>query len=226
MSTPSSASTESSGCGSAGYQTSVSMPLRTTCTRLGSSAGIGLQHVVAHARADRDHRVGGLDRGALHPRRHPVAAAELLGLPRPHRLQRMGRQHVRDPVQQRGQVTGQPGVPGVRVHHRGGRGRVDHHQVRRQRRQCRVGALERRIRLRDECARPRCAHAVHVHLAQVAQLRDELGDVHARAAVDLGWVLPSHHRHPHGYDGNGRRAAPLACGERRCRRSKGIAQKP
>ena len=115
-STPSSASTDSPGSGSAGYQTSVSIPLRTTCTRFGIQRRVGAQHVVAHAGADRDHRVGGLDRGRLHPRRHPVAAAELLGLPRPHRLERMRGQHVRDAVQQRGQVPGQPGVPGVRVH--------------------------------------------------------------------------------------------------------------
>ncbi len=136
-----------------GYQTSVSIPLRTTCTRLGSSAGIGLQHVVAHARADRDHRVGGLDRGLLHPRRHPVAAAELFGLPRPHRFERMRGQHVRDAVQQRGEVPGQPGVPGVRMHDGGLRGGVGHHQIGRQRRQRRVGALERRVGLVHDRAR-------------------------------------------------------------------------
>jgi hypothetical protein len=42
---------------------------------------------------------------------------------------------------------------------------------------------------------------MHVDLAKVAQLRDELGDVYARAAVDLGWILPRHHCHPHGDDG-------------------------
>ena len=56
----------------------------------------------------------------------------------------------------------------------------------------------------------RRAHAVHVDLAQVAQLRDELGDVNARAAVDLGWILPSHHRHPHGDDGSSRDSSTAA----------------
>ena len=46
----------------------------------------------------------------------PVAAAELLGLPRPVRLERVRGQHVRDAVQQRGEVAGQVGVPGVGVH--------------------------------------------------------------------------------------------------------------
>ena len=43
----------------AGYHTSVSIPLRMTCTRLGSSVGVDPQHVVAHTGADRDHGVGG-----------------------------------------------------------------------------------------------------------------------------------------------------------------------
>ncbi|BBY82485.1 hypothetical protein MPUL_36430 [Mycolicibacterium pulveris] len=38
---------------------------------------------------------------------------------------------------------------------------------------------------------------MHVDLAQMAQLRDELGDVHPGPAVNLGWELPGHHRHPH-----------------------------
>ena len=38
-STPRSASTDSPGTGSAGYQTSVSIPLRTTWTRPGSTVG-------------------------------------------------------------------------------------------------------------------------------------------------------------------------------------------
>ena len=34
---------------------------------VGIQRGIRAQHVVTHARADCDHRVGGLDRGLLHP---------------------------------------------------------------------------------------------------------------------------------------------------------------
>ena len=78
---------------------------------------------------------------------------------------------------------------------------VDHVEVRRQRRQRRVGALESRIGLRHDHPRTRGSHAMHVDLAQMPQLRDKLGDVNPGPAVDLGWILPSHHRHPHGDDG-------------------------
>ena len=57
-------------------------------------------------------------------------------------------------------------------------------------RSCAVGLVRER-------ARPRRAHAVHVDLAQLAQLRDELGDVYPGAAVDLRRIFPSHHRHSH-----------------------------
>ena len=64
----------------------------------------------------------------------------------------------------------------------------------------------------DERPVARRAHAVHVDLAQVAQLRDELGDVYACTAVDLGRILPRHHRHPHVYDRSSpSRAAAAMC---------------
>ncbi len=90
-------------------------------------------------------------------------------------------------------------------------GGVGHHQIRRQRRQRRVGALERRVGLVDERTVARGAHAVHVDVAQVAQLRDEFGDVYAGTAVHLGRILPRHHRHPHVYDRSVRRRAPQPC---------------
>ena len=140
----------------------------------------------------------------FHPRRDPVAAAELLGLPRPQRLQRVRGQHVRDVVEHCGQLPGQAGVPGVGVDHAGLRGGIGHHQIRRQRRQRRVRAAQLRVGLIRERARSGRAHAVHVDLAQLAQLRDELGYVHPRAAVDLRRILPSHHRHPHTRHGSSR----------------------
>ena len=155
------------------------------------------EDVVAHAGADGDHRVGGLDGGALHPRRDAVAAAELLGLPRPHRLERMRGQHVGDAVQQRGEMAGHAGVPGVRVHDGGpGRG-VGHDEVGGQRRQAGLAPAQRGIGLCDERPVARRAHAVHVHLAQLPQLSNQFGDVYTRTAVDLGWIFPGHHRHPH-----------------------------
>ena len=81
--------------------------------------------------------------------------------------------------------------------HVGFGGGIGHHQIGRQRRQRRVRAPQLRVGLVGERARTRRAHAVHVHLAKLAQLRDELGHVHPRAAVNLRRILPSHHRHPH-----------------------------
>jgi len=67
---------------------------------------VAVEDVRAHAVAHGDHGVRGLVRGALHPGREPVSAAELLGLPRPPRLQRVRGDHVRHPVQHLGQVPG------------------------------------------------------------------------------------------------------------------------
>ena len=71
---------------------------------------------VAHRRADTAMtaaaRLVGLPLG---PGRDPVAAAELLGLPRPGRLERVRGQDVRDAVQLAAEHAGQVGVPGVRV---------------------------------------------------------------------------------------------------------------
>ena len=166
------------------------------------------QHVGTHPRADGDHRFGRVHRGLLDPRRDPVAAAELLGLPRPQRLQRMRGQHMRYAVQQRREMPGHPGVPGVAVHDGGLRGGAGHHQVRRQGRQRRVRAAQLGVGLIGERPRPRRAHAVHVDLAQTAQLRDELGHVYPGPAVDLRRILPSHHRHAHTRHRSSRRRTP------------------
>ena len=72
-----------------------------------------------HAVAHRDDRVGRLVGGALRPRREPVAAAELLGLPRPLRLERVRGDDVRDVVQQ----LAPGGRPGWRTRCASARGR-------------------------------------------------------------------------------------------------------
>ena len=146
---------------------------------VGVQVGVGLQDVRAHPGADRDHRVGGLEGGPLGPRRQLVAAAELLGLPRPVRFERVGAHHVRDAVQQPGQVPGQVGVPGVGVHQVDLGDRRHHRQVgaedpQRGVRPRRVGLGVRRGAL------PRLAHALHVDVDQLAQLRHQLGHVDAR----------------------------------------------
>ena len=84
----------------------------------------------------------------------------------------------------RAQVTGHPGVPGCECTTSRRRPRWPS-QIGRQRRQRRVGAGQRRIgpvgeRRSDRAAAP---HAVHVDLAQPAQLGDEFGDMYACTAM-------------------------------------------
>ena len=71
---------------------------RCRCGRLDAlrvDARVAAQDVLAHALAHGDDRVRRLEGGALDERRDAVAAAELLGLPRPHRLQAVGGHDVR-----------------------------------------------------------------------------------------------------------------------------------
>ena len=63
----------------------------------------------------RDHGVGRLERRLLGQARDRVAAAELLGLPRPQRLEAVDRGHVRDAVHELGEVPAEVRVPGVAV---------------------------------------------------------------------------------------------------------------
>ena len=76
---------------------------------------VAAQDVLPHALRDGDDGGCGLVGGLLHPGGQGVAAAELLGLPRPQRLKAVGAEDVRDAVQQRRQVAGHVGIPGVRV---------------------------------------------------------------------------------------------------------------
>ncbi len=96
------------------------------------------EHVVPHRRRDGDDRVGRLERRLLAEAREPVAAAELLGLPRAHRLERVDRRDVRDAVQQLRDVAAEIRVPGVRVDDRraaevGRHLQVDRHRLQRRR---------------------------------------------------------------------------------------------
>ncbi len=82
---------------------------------VGVDRRVAAQDVRAHPGRHRDDRVRRLDRRALRPARECVAAAELLGLPGPQRLQAVRAQHVRDAVQQLRRVAGHVRVPGVTV---------------------------------------------------------------------------------------------------------------
>ncbi len=159
--------------------------------------GVGVEHVEAHPVADRDDRVGVPDGVAFGPGGDAVTAAELLGLPRPSRLEGVRGEDVRDIVEFGGEMTGQPGVPGVRVHHvDSGRG-VRHAQPGGQGRQGGIGVAQCRVGGVHERGVARCTRAVHVDLDQSTQLFDEFGDVDSGPAVHLRRIFPRHHCHPH-----------------------------
>ena len=154
---------------------------------LGVDRGIGAQDVASHARADGDHGIRRLERGLLDPAGHPVAPAELLGLPRTQRLQTVRRHDVRDAMEQLGEVAGPVRVPGVAVHDVGAGDVLGHLQVDTEGRQGRIGGGELR------------GHQVRVHMRFIARLAerphhdirrwtqrvDQLGHVDTGSAVDL-----------------------------------------
>ena len=164
--------------------------------------GVAAQDVRAHPVADCDDRVGGLVGGALRPRADPVAAAELLGLPRALRLEAVRGDDVRDVLEQLRQVAGHVGVPRVRVQHVDVGTGVD----RRRHRDVGGEHLERGVRTGEPLlllgvrhrAVPRLAHAVHVDVDQLAELTDQEVDVHAGSAVHVGRELAGEDGCAHG----------------------------
>ena len=143
-----------------------------------------------------------LERHPLAEARQRVAAAQLLGLPRAQRLQRVHGRDVRDPVDQLGQMTPELGVPGVAVRELGaldvgGHDQVDRHRLQRG---------EMRLVARQRVPRPVGVHrrvlavrapAVHGEVHARGELAREVLDVDARAAVDLGRVLAREQRDAH-----------------------------
>ena len=152
---------------------------------------------------DGDDRIGRLQRRALAEARDRIAAGELLGLPRPHRLQAVHGRDVRDAVQQLGQVAAEVGVPGMTVDearalHAGGHGEVDRDRLERGRVRTPAGqALPRPVRTHRRSARrllPLVPPAVNGEVDEARELAGEVLDVHAGAPVHLGWVLPREQR--------------------------------
>ncbi len=112
------------------------------------------------------------------------------------------------------QMPGETGVPGVRVHQVGTGGTHRHPQIGRQRCDRRIGAVEPRVGRVDRRGVPRLSHAVHVDLDQCAQVSHQFGHVDSGTTVDLGWILPCHHRHPHDDDASARaRSSPRKRGK-------------
>ncbi len=109
---------------------------------VGVQRRVAAQDVLAHARAHRDDPRGALVGGLLGPGRQRVATTELLGLPRPQRLQAVRADDVRHVVQQTRQVPGHVRVPGVGVHQVGPRAVLRDLQVHPERGQGRVRARQ------------------------------------------------------------------------------------
>ena len=172
---------------------------------VGVDRGVGPQDVLAHAGAHGDDRVGGLVGRALDPRRDPVAAAELLGLPRPHRLQAVGGEDVRDVAHEAREVAAHVRVPRVRVHEvgslaGGGEGQVDAEGGQGGVGPGELGEVGVAGRAVLVARLPEGVHP-HVEVTALAQGPHELGDVDARAAVDgrrvlLGQDVDAHEKSP------------------------------
>ena len=95
--------------------------------------GIAGEHIAPHAVGHGHHGVRALQADPLAEAGEPVAAAQLLGLPRPQRFQAMGGGHVRNAVEQLREVTGEVGIPGVAVDQVGVPDAGGHRQVHRHR---------------------------------------------------------------------------------------------
>src|SRR5699024_59168 len=158
---------------------------------VGLDARVRLEDGVLHAGGDGDDGVGVLHGVLLGPGGDLVAAGQLLTLPRAVRLEGVGGGDVRDAVQLAGEVAAETGVPGVGVDDVDVVGGLGHAQSGGQRPDGGVGVLECRVDAVD--VHPLHvtwgAHAVDVHLRDLAHETGQLGDVHTGAAVDLRGVL-------------------------------------
>ncbi|CAM5506652.1 hypothetical protein STENM327S_08348 [Streptomyces tendae] len=166
--------------------------------RGGVQGRVAAEDVLAHRAGDGDHRVGRLDRGALGPAGQAVPAAELLGLPGSQGLQGVGGHHVRDAVEELGEVAAEVGVPGVGVHQfapfeGGGHGEVDREGAQRV-----VGAVERGPgAVAQYAVAAALAPAVHVQVDQAGELPGQELDVDSGAAVHVRRELTAQQSHAH-----------------------------
>src|SRR5674476_1421965 len=157
------------------------------------NCGVAAQNIQPHSGAHRDDCCRALVGRPLSPGGHRIPTAELLGLPRTHRLQAVCGHHVRHPAQQRGQMPGHVGVPGVRVDQVRAVAITDHGQVDAQGRDGRVGRREL-----GQIGIPGGAHLIAwpteaadlgIDVPPGAQGSHQLSHVDASATVDLWWVL-------------------------------------
>ena len=155
------------------------------------------EKVAAVLGGDGDDRVGRFEGGALAPARERIAAAELLGLPRPQRLEAVHRGDVRHAVNELREVPGEVCVPGVAVDEVGITEGGGHREVDRDRAESGAKRLGPRELLPclvcddrgPHAVRSRLAEAVDGHVDEPVELACQVLDVDARAAVDVRWVL-------------------------------------
>ncbi len=158
--------------------------------------GIAVEDVAAHSVGDGDHGVRTLHAGPFTEERKRVAAAELLRLPGPQRLEAVDGHDMRDRPHELGQVPTEVRVPRVAVHEvdplDGRRHReIDRHRLEGERLRFGLGQVGPWLMARHAGLAAWLSPALHGDLGQPAQLAHEVLDVCARAAVDLGWIFAS-----------------------------------
>jgi hypothetical protein len=155
-----------------------------------------------------DHPVGALDPGLLAEAGDVVAAAQLLHLPGAHRLQAVDADHVRDAVQELGQVPGQVGVPGVAVDQLGvldpggdrqvGGDGAQRPQVAASALQGVPGRVGDHLGRSRRAGRPRLPEAVHLEVDQFGQLPRQVFHVDTGTAIHIWGILATEQGHAHG----------------------------
>ncbi|BDZ38117.1 hypothetical protein GCM10025863_07310 [Microbacterium suwonense] len=146
---------------------------------------------MTHPGADGDDRGRVLVGESLDAAGDRVPTAELLGLPRPQRLQAVRGEHMRNAVQLRREMACEVRVPGVTVHDIRSRNVAHHREIRSERLHGGVGIHQfgrRAIGMRARLVTVG-TERTHLYVDALPERSDEFRDVHARTTVDLRRVL-------------------------------------
>ncbi len=173
----------------------------------GIDVGVGAEDVGFGAPGDGDDGVGGVDGGVLHPGRHGVAAAELLGFPGAEGLEGVGGEDKGDAVEFFSEEAGHGDVPGVGVDDVDGEG-LDLEEIEAEGFQ-RGGEFLRRAfgeggpgllaaDVKASFIEVLIAPAVDLDVDGAGELAAEVFDVDAGASIDGGRILSGHQANAHG----------------------------
>jgi hypothetical protein len=137
-----------------------------------------------------------------------VCSHQLLHLPGAHRLQAVHADHVRDAVQELGQVPGQVGVPGVAVDQLGvldpggdrqvGGDGAQGPEVAAVTVEGVPGPVGDHLGRARRPGRPWLAEAVHLEVEELGQLSRQVLDMHSGTAVHIWGILATEQGHAHG----------------------------